>query len=524
MSPDGTLLAVSSMSSIKLFQLRARKSTPHSLKVTKLDLDTKLASLGARILQFSNDGRWLCCVTPESRVHILHFKVQHEDGIAIPTIELPTSSIKLERKERDSTTTKKVSLKDGAMGLGEDYDKQIHKIAFSPNGRILAVTDLGGWIDCWERDESETWVSLTKKSSLPRLSTPAVAIGFRPSISIPQPTTPEQLAVEDSITELIETPPSTEKATSLQLLHQQQQQLIDETTDSHHGLFVLTSAHSLHEFDVKEGTLTAWSKRNPTEKLPSRFLTNMDRASGIVFTHDRQKGLRIWLWGASWVWMFNIDRDLVPEVQKSSSRQRQSTIKGTNDGVGGHKRKRTEIAAHVGNVVMTSGAGSKITHTRNEQVQIFGRDQKSNRNTTSVPNLLSLEQTSDDDNDDNHTEEFLIDKAHSTRFSNSTTISNNLINLETTVPDDDNDNDDQESDAMDIDHESNRTLSKTREKSQQSKKNSEKSSWSTNKYRPLMAFLPIGNADERLEMVVVERPMYDVALPPRFEDKRDLIK
>ena len=48
--------------------------------------------------------------------------------------------------------------------------------------------------------------------------------------------------------------------------------------------------------------------------------------------------------------------------------------------------------------------------------------------------------------------------------------------------------------------------------------------WSTLKYRSLLGFFPIGNAEEGLEMVVVERPLQDVKLPPKWVGKRDDVR
>ena len=519
MTSDGALLAIATLASVKIFQLRPRKTQRHAIKFTKLACEPKIAALGARAIQFSNDGRWLCIITPESRVHLLHILAHRDDGQIILRIELPSKSLKLKRKERAFTSSKKLTLKDGVVGLGEDYGRQIHNIAFSPNSTLLSVSDLAGFIDCWERDESDTWNSLTTKASLPRLDAPALSIGFRPSASIPQPTTPEQLAVEDSIIELDEDPPSTSKSTSLQLLHQQHQQIVEITSDEHHGLFVLTSAHTLHEFDVKQGTLTEWSKRNPSENLPQNFKKNMDRASGMNFMVDKEKGLRLWLWGASWVWMFNIDRDLVLDITKSLPHPTGKEDNSMSSTLG-TKRKRLEQITETSKVFM-SGAGSRIpVANENERVRTHGRDSKLKaQNVNPIP--LSVDQESDND----ATEDFLLDVVHSEKAPNFSSLS--IVNTLVNENGDDEDNTmDLTSDDNDAEMNNNALESMgtalTKGIKNMKRKQKEKLSWSTNKYRPLMAFLPIGNStDGRTEMVIVERPLYDIALPPRFEDKRD---
>jgi len=417
-------------------------------------------------------------------------------------------------------------LKDGVSGLGKNYASQVHRATFSSNGTLLAVTDLGGWVDCWERDESDTWNSLTDTSPLPRLDAPAVAIGFRPSHNVGPPSTPEQLLVEDTIDRLDNLPPSTPRATSLQLLHSQHQQIINTTSDKHHGLFVLTSSHTLHEFDVTAGTLTAWSKRNPSEKLPQAFAKLMDRASGMNFTFESRKGLRLWLWSTSWVWMFNIDKDLVADKTASSSHH-QALVEDKSSNT---KRKRSSsFSKSKPEIVLMSGAGSKIPSNAvsSDHLQIHGKSLKHNK-ANSLLKSRSSDGEHDDDSDEDEedeTEEFLVDVTKSTRPS--LAITNTLIDDSNVMDiDDDDDNDaDEENEKTRIENpdfdstEKTATALVTRGSSASK---GEKLSWSTNKYRPLMAFLPIGRADERIEMVVVERPLYDVPLPPRFEDKRDI--
>jgi U3 small nucleolar RNA-associated protein 4 len=45
--------------------------------------------------------------------------------------------------------------------------------------------------------------------------------------------------------------------------------------------------------------------------------------------------------------------------------------------------------------------------------------------------------------------------------------------------------------------------------------------WHTYKYRPIMGIVPIGSERAELEVVLVERPTWDMDLPPRYYGDQD---
>jgi U3 small nucleolar RNA-associated protein 4 len=105
----------------------------------------------------------------------------------------------------------------------------------------------------------------------------------------------------------------------------------------------MTAKHQMYEFDVLAGRLSDWSRHHPTAVLPEDFLNVKDRAMDAVWdvTERRQ---RIWLYGPSWLFMLNVG--------------------GGDLGSGPTPRKRrpsTGVAADVtmAKKLKTSGAGSR---------------------------------------------------------------------------------------------------------------------------------------------------------------------
>ncbi|KAK6508543.1 U3 small nucleolar RNA-associated protein [Arthrobotrys conoides] len=481
-SPNGDLLAISTMATIKLFHLRPRKSTV-LLRISKLELPEKIATMGARRVLFSPGGNYLAFFAPNSEPYI--FKIAttvDEDGKS--TFEFGNLQ-HLDRKDREvSVSSNKLQRKDGVIALGRGYERQISRACFSHNGKYLFSADVGGWMEAWSLEDAKKGKWKLIKSGLPRLPASPVAVGFRP------PVTPESGKVDGDSSEV----------------------------------FVMTSDHTLHEFDVVTGQVTAWSARN-SDRLPRDFIKLKDRCFGISVVEEKNKGRRMWLWGHGWVFMINVDRDL-SAVGTKKTKSEYTEVKGV-------KRKR--------GVVLVSGAGSEAVNGRKDMVK--------GTEVTLVGKAAAAEEDEgamDVESDD----EFLVDKVR-----NDVRKKGDVEMVHSDSEDDSSDEEEEDDEDSSSDSES--------EKGSESDKESESElsasehpdedggvkldvemeidsgaptsaevvvqkkiglgvpHWHTFQYRNVMAFLPIGNPKEDLEMVVVERPVADVKLPPAWMPKKD---
>ncbi|KAK6349229.1 U3 small nucleolar RNA-associated protein [Orbilia blumenaviensis] len=486
-SPNGDLLAVSTMATVKLFHLRPRK-TNVLLRISKLELPEKVATIGARKVLFSPDGKHLAFFAPNSEPYI--FKITASvDEAGKSTFEFGDLQ-HLDRKNRDITASGgKLQRKDGVVALGRGYERQVTRACFSPNGKYLFAADVGGWMEAWSLEDAKKGKWKLVKASLPRLPAPPVAAGFRP------PVTSESGTVDEDSSEV----------------------------------FVMTSDHTLHEFDVKNGQVTAWSTRN-SDRLPRQFLKLKDRCFGISVVEEKSKGRRMWCWGHGWVFMINVDRDLKPaDVKKEkNSTNEDADAKGV-------KRKR--------GLVMISGAGGEAVNGRKDmirgtEVTLVGKD------LTTGEGDGAMDVESD--------EEFLVDKVRNDiRKKGKVEIVHSESEDDSSEDEDDDEEEDSSSgsesdkDSDDSDKESESELSATEhpdedggvkldvemeidsgaqapdEAMAQRKGGAGVSHWHTFQYRNVMAFLPIGDPKEDLEMVVVERPVADVKLPPAWIPKKD---
>ena len=326
----GGLLALSTNSEVKLFQLRSRGGNQgDALRVSKLDLSEKLSRGGARLVQFSPDGQWLVIVRRDNR--IVATRIVGDVAKSPSTVRALPCPAKLSRLDR------KVDKATRFGGLG-DYERNINRIAFSSDSRILAVSDLAGYIDTWllkddgdqngpdsddiaesdaspesssdESDEDDAAKSITLRgqswtrnpstSSLPKLPAAAVVLSFRPCAASIAPETEDRM-------------------------------------------LVVTATSAVFEFEAKSGKLTTWSRSNPTTKFPEEFKGLRDQAMGCFWDVADSKE-RLWLYGSKWMFMFDLSRDFPPETEANAQR----------------KRKHSHIAGQDNPRKGTSGAGSKI--------------------------------------------------------------------------------------------------------------------------------------------------------------------
>jgi len=320
-SPDGTLLLASTATEVKAFQLHYHGSGAGHIHIQKVEVTG--ATYGATKVEISPDNHWVFWVEEGTKIMTARITTTELEAGPAYTISRPR---KLRRIRRD--VPKHLLL----GGLGS-YDRKVSQVAFSPDSKMLSVTDLAGYIDTWvlcapselqngtgdaadddksnassddsssessEDNEEETqsqWYPNPKGKLLPKLETAPVVLTFSPG---------------------------------------------HHEDDGDYTLVVITALKELLIFNPLRGTLSDWSRRNPSSKLPEQFRITRDIIKGVLW-----QGPRAWVYGSSSLFMLDLSQDL-PEptdigkdgLKKGTKRKRN----GPDSGAGGKINKEHSLA------------------------------------------------------------------------------------------------------------------------------------------------------------------------------------
>ena len=484
LSTDGNILAASTTTDTKLFHLKARKSEEgnEGLRISKITLPGSLSG-GARLVQFSPDSKWLCIVRPDSRIILARLL------LSASSITIHPHSSKLSRINRN--VEKHITI--GGLGT---YDRSITQIAFSQDSRILAVSDLAGYIDTWvlsgvedltqangteeaasssdlkdddsEEDEEEegvkikqtcgqNWTRNPSAPSIPKVPATPTILSFRP-------TSPLSKSLSNGVT------------THAIPTRHNPNPIPHDVPVGEDRLLVVTAAGDVFEFEVLKGGLSGWSRRNPASSFPVEFTKLKDQARGCIWdiTESRE---RLWLYGVGWLWMFDLSRDFP------------SQSNGLVNGEGAvRKRKRK------GGKDEDSGAGSKIPDSklgtgmsRKMQRVIHEEVFESHNISFSDPDAMDL------DDEDNHEGSFALQRLR--RGSGNEDDKVELVNAE------------------------NRESGQNGEEGKVVTELKAPNHWKTFKYRPILGMCVIGEGSEGdigPEVAIVERPIWEADLGPRY--------
>ncbi len=525
MSANGNLLTVSTISEVKVFRLRQRKAeNTDALRVSKVDVPQKLVNSGAKLVTFSPDAHWLVVVDIQN--HIRLFRIFNtptpKEGIRL----LP-KPIELKSLHRESV---KQTLQHGSLG---NYARTITRLAFSEDSRILVAGDLSGYLDSWvleghedltqdldniaddakssassddgsEDDEAKPlvvlgqhWIRNPAATLLPKLPSAPLILSFRPSPPSSKP-------------------PIINGNTSVHPTRHNPHPHWHDLPSGEDRLLALTSEHHLYEFHILKGSLSDWSRRNPTQTLPTEFRDVRDRAMGCIWhiSEDRQ---RIWLYGSAWLWMFDLAKDFQsakdtdnarPKLDNRTANQVALKRKLDNDADADEdtspRKRGTGAGGRVRDSELGTGIGRKMRRT-------VGPNASDSR-WTSLDALISPN-TDDDDDDDSPGD-----------WSALTTLRRGPGGDMTSVAA----NGDAIADAVNgtvVDSHGTAVVRKA-------EADARPGWYSTYKYRPILGIVPIGttaitedagrDASEGMsdfagiEVALVERPMWDVDLPPRY--------
>ncbi|KAL1297846.1 hypothetical protein AAFC00_006373 [Neodothiora populina] len=530
-SEDGSLLAVATLTSIKAFHLSPTNDPMDDrLRVRKLALPEDFDSMGARLVAFSPDSRWLAVVAADSEVHIARLD---EAGRSGHLAFLPPS-VELDRITRRNTKQ---------SGLHK-YEKTITKLAFSPDSALLVAGDLSGYLDSWvlhghfdetapstdtakvlasgspeddpssdsdsdsdSDDEDENtifyaqhWAENPSGNLLPKLDSAALILSFRPSTT--------------KVSQSVNGNPGVHATRNNPHAHS------TALPNTKSPLFVVTAQHQVYEFDVLAGKLTDWSRRNPTTVLPAEFHSIKDRVMGLVWDVNQTRA-RTWLYGSNWVGMLDLSQNyeqqqvggedaLEDGIVESEYQTPGKKRKRRESQVGGSKRnKLLEQRRRSNGAVGSLGAGGRIADA--ERLGTSGEVKRieDGKVVVVVDGPRDVARMIEDGRQDNDDED----------------------------DDDDDDGDDDDAMVDDMDVGPLRRANDDNTEVDGGSKDRRRKWWCTYRYRPILGMVPIGQqqqqqqqddddddtatpstntADDSLqEAVLVERPLWDL---PHLKD------
>ncbi|PYI05804.1 small nucleolar ribonucleo protein complex subunit [Aspergillus sclerotiicarbonarius CBS 121057] len=509
LSADGKILAVATISTIKLFSVRRRKGDEKgTLRIQKLDVPKALAEDGARVVTVAPNGQWVCVVRPNSAMYLARIKP------ASTAQEKPHILSQLVKLNRATRHTRFEKASHGTLG---DYERTVRCVVFSDDSKVLASGDLSGCVDTWSLQkaedapkkrngaagsddessddedqpviEGERWHHAAEESPIPRLKSGVVLLSFRP----PNPAKTKLLT--------------------------------NGVAKDEHRLMALTSEHQLVEFDAVEGKLSDWSRRNPKAFLPAEFRGVKDRAMGCVWDLSAARE-RLWLYGSSWLWMFDLNQDFPSPEELDASADNHEDLNASTQisKKANQKRKRDPFEEEEnGRKKPNSGAGDRMSLAQSDiffgskMRKIVGHDE-------SQAEWVSLDKERSRGGDADDDEAYDYDEAYTAnndvalarlrrerQFIETSTplkrvsIGGKQDKLLSMTP-------------GDFDTPSQKQLVQTGDQKSQIPRRW----WHTYKYRDILGIVPLGSdpdADAEnpfLEVAVVERPMWDVDLPGRY--------
>lgn len=472
---DGQLLSVATADAVKLFQLiRPQSGAGPSLRVRKIEMPD---IGGARNVRLTANGKWLAAVTATNEVKLVRI-IRSEDPDDEPR-PLPNVA-RLQRMPREHTRATALTGQHGS------YERSISHAEFSSDGSVFAVTDLAGYIDTWvvEGNEDATAPEVDIDDSASDAGEDEdsdddddeegakeqiIFLGQRwirnPSGHLlPRlDSTPTLLSFQPSTDDSRPQPngnPAVHPTRSNPHPHSR------EVPTTEHRLLVTSAKHQLYVFEVIAGRLSEWSRKNPPSSYPSEYRMLDLPAKGCVWdvTPSQQ---RLWLYGEKWLFMFDLSKDFPMSDEGSKKRKRETATDAS---------KKTSSGA--GDVIPSKE--STVTKMRKYNGAPGKDTGKANWVDVHAPRTNALDDD-DDDNDDNEGE------------------SQPLASLRRAATQDEITNGDAP------------TGGEVAEVEQKA------SWWHTFKYRPILGMAPVSSEQgQPLEVVLVERPSWDLDLPPRF--------
>ena len=523
LSQDGTLLAVATVVEVKAFRLSFRTiRNGEELAVTKFGVPESLKYSYSKV-KLSPDGQWLCLIREGNQVCMA--KINHDEQNR-PLIQ--SGLIQLKRLTR--SVPKHVRL--GGFG---SYERCISHIAFSVDSKMIAVTDLDGYIDTWileggrmangvhnsngecssqsgsheERvhgvTPTTTWIRNPNASLIPKLPDQPAVLSFSPHIP----------ALQTPCTHQPEDPDEKDPA--------------DDFDD--YTLVAVTATGQIHAFHPTLGKLTPWARRHPFSRLPREYVQTKDVAKGITWS-----GSRAWIWGTSSLFMFDMS-EAWPSLKSSSVK---AVVPTTEVAVSQNTRDSPDV------VTAAAAFKQKAKVEAEEDDPPCGeqRSRKRKRSGKDTQERKGKRKGSKSSNRKKRDEPgpvgiYAAGKSKDVMVLKSGAQEDNpkglrkwksvLIRQQDEKNSDDEDEDDgyeEEggSELMALRRMNGHVVDATAGDSTGEAKTAAAAAndvfWFTRKYRPILGLLPIGESEgkkeQAVEVVLVERPLWDVEMPDRY--------
>ena len=293
-----------------------------------------------------------------------------------------------------------------------------------------------------------------------------------------------------------------------------------------------------------KGQLSSWSRRNPSELLPQEFRDIRERAMGGVWdisSGEETRKDRIWLYGSTWLWMFDLSQDFKLAGDESPKSVADEDLSGQASAMtisAGKKRKRDglseaeQAAERRASRKNTAGAGGKVPSTMRttgigagmvthegagqEKWTSFEMKPTPSRRSDGVPNMG--EGPTGDDDDDELSDMDSVDTTDDDGLQNLAILRREEIGSEQTrgslrapvakvngtIAAAESSGDQAISDTGYTDSDSIDEVTR---------QSAPPAYWKTYKYRPILGIVPLNNNDEEgdgLEVALVERTLWDV--------------
>jgi U3 small nucleolar RNA-associated protein 4 len=513
----GHLLALATAAASRIFQVTSKDQTEVRLrKLIGIELP------GARLVKLSPDAKWIAMITHDNSVKLARILLgpEGEKPRIVPCI------VDLGRLSEPDTQWNSTN-NDGLDGLWGHYRRTITNVEFSTDSRVIAVGDLAGYLDVFtlqghedstapevettqlpatsghdadsdDEDDLDSSNVVIKGQSwkthprrFPKLSEPALIMSFRPP-SPDDSKAAQQPNGNPGLHPTRRTPHPRPR---------------DTPADDYH-LLVVDGHHQIYEFDTLTAKLTTWARQNPRSSLPPEFTSLKDRAMGCVWdiTADRQ---RLWLYGSSWLFMFNLGRNLKDNIDEAAVRY----LKDDDIEVQlqyNSKARRKHFREVQNWQKQSTGAGDRI---RDDEV--LGLARQMNKFMYDAEGRV-VNQVIDTENTE-------------LEWKKRQKMKRNAGAMEGVEPfaDDQEDEDMEDLPPLDSEEEESGEEGKGTSKG-------ERIWWNTHKYRPILGIVPLrrsttkdatengehdtedGTFKDVPEVVLVERPLWDVDLPPKF--------
>ncbi|KAK3686883.1 U3 small nucleolar RNA-associated protein [Vermiconidia calcicola] len=475
LASDGRLLAAATNAKVKVFQLRKRVEVD-ALAVRKLASPGDFTTLGAHVIEFSPDGKWLAGATPEGEVHVV--RITHD--IERPKhLQVLSKAVELERQHRSVQSN----------SAFKAYERTVNRLTFAPDSSVLVAADRAGYLDSWilegHEDLTAPAIDIAKHESKggssdagsdsgsssdssddedsniiffgqhwtdnpaghlpPKLDSQPLVLTFRPSRS------------RQDRQSMVNGNPGIHSTRNNPHAHSH------ELPRGEHRLWILTAKHQMFEFDILAGRLSDWSRRNPTAVLPDDFSKIRDRVMGAVWDVDPQRE-RLWLYGSSFVCMLNVGMDLADGGHPRALTKRRRKPKGDSEGYESDRKRRK----------LESGAGGKVDSSlKNGAPEVVKRHEE-NGALTKVELNGQRKPTQDSDDDDEDDERMDLELTRIRSGGNESDAPNTVA-----------------------------------------QPTGERQWWCTFKYRPILGMAPLEDASDAadgapLEVVLIERPVWEV--------------